>query len=185
MRIFPGSARIYSILVRSNIHICQPLSTPSSAAALLSPAAPFTGVKPNIYAYERTKCGSIDLVRAHHFRHRTHIQHTRAIEYSYLSAVVRTSVKTPTAMVRQLEITVEVAGVLSVLALGRGCSFSLVERGDEEAVAEPVATAISPDGLSDAENGAPAPRSVVSPLIRLAANMYGPGSYPHNPRVPT
>ena len=62
---------------------------PSSAAALLSPAAPpLTDVKPNIYEYERTKCGSIDLVRAHLSRYRTYIQHTRAIEYSYMSAVV-------------------------------------------------------------------------------------------------
>ena len=61
---------------------------PSSAAALLSPAARFTGVKPNIYECNRTKCGSIDLVRAHLSRYRTHIQHTRAIKYSYLSAVV-------------------------------------------------------------------------------------------------
>ena len=52
------------------------------------PRAPFTGVKPNIYEYKRTKCGSIDLVRAHLSRYRTHIQHTRAIKYSYLSAVV-------------------------------------------------------------------------------------------------
>ena len=52
------------------------------------PRAPFTGVKPNIYEYIRTKCGRIDLVRAHLIRYRTHIQHTRAIEYSFLSAVV-------------------------------------------------------------------------------------------------
>ena len=51
------------------------------------PRAPFTGVKPNIYAYKRTKCGRIDLIRAHLSRYRTHIQHTRAIEYSFLSAI--------------------------------------------------------------------------------------------------
>ena len=61
---------------------------PSSAAALLSPAARFTGVDPNIYECNRIKCGSIDLARAHLSRYRTHIQHTCAIQYSYLSAVV-------------------------------------------------------------------------------------------------
>jgi len=72
-----------------NIHIHQPFVPPSSAAALLlSPAARFTGVKPNIYECNRTKCGSIDLVCAHLCRYRAHIQHTRAIKYSYLSAAV-------------------------------------------------------------------------------------------------
>jgi hypothetical protein len=52
------------------------------------PRAPFTGVKPNIYEYKRTKCGRIDLIRAHLIRYRTHIQHTRANKYSYPSAVV-------------------------------------------------------------------------------------------------
>ena len=58
------------------------------ASALLSPAARFTGVDPNIYECNRIKCGSIDLARAHLSRYRTHIQHTCAIQYSYLSAVV-------------------------------------------------------------------------------------------------
>ena len=154
MRISSGIVRIYSILVRFNIHILQPLSprpqllcrgttvsrTPLVAACdshtrcshthVLRPAsrpcrrpratcalatrvptggeistnitrgsphpghggarprAPFNSVKPNIYEYKRTKCGNIDLVRAHLIRYRTHIQHTRAIKYSYLYAVV-------------------------------------------------------------------------------------------------
>ena len=61
---------------------------PSSAAALLSPAARFTGVKPNIYECNRIKCGNIDLVCAHLHRYRAHIQHTRVIKYSYPPAVV-------------------------------------------------------------------------------------------------
>ena len=52
------------------------------------PRAPFISVKPNIYEYKKTKCDNIDLVRAHLIRYRTHIQHTRANEYSYPSAVV-------------------------------------------------------------------------------------------------
>ncbi len=155
MRIFPGIARIYSILVRFNIHILQPLSPrphllrrattvsrtplvaasdshtrrshthvprpasrpcrrPRATCALATrvptggeistnitrrlprpghgvstrPRAPFTSVMPNIYEYKRTKCGRIDLVRAHLNRYRTHIQHTRANTYSYPSAVV-------------------------------------------------------------------------------------------------
>ena len=154
MHIFPGVVRIYSILVRFNIHILQPLSprpqllrrattvsrTPLVAACdshtrrshthvprpasrpcrrpratcalatrvraggeismnitrgsprpghgVTRPRAPFIGVKPDIYEYNRTKCGRIDLVRAHLIRYRTHIQHTRAIQYSYPSAVV-------------------------------------------------------------------------------------------------
>ena len=154
MRILSGIVRIYSILVRSNIHILQPLSrrpqllrrgttisrTPLVAASDAHtrrshthvprpasrpcrrpratgvptarvhtdgeistnitrgsphpvhggarPRAPFNSVKPNIYEYKKTKCGRIDLVRAHHIRYRTHIQHTRANKYSYPSAVV-------------------------------------------------------------------------------------------------
>ena len=154
MGILSGIVRIYSILVRFNIHILQPLSrrpqllrcattvsrTPLVAASDAHtrrlhthvprpasrpcrrpratcapttrvpaggeistnitrgsphpghggarPRAPFTSVKPNIYEYNRTKCDSIDLVRAHLCRYRTHIQHTRAIKYSYPSAVV-------------------------------------------------------------------------------------------------
>ena len=103
MRIFPGIARIYSILVRCNIYysyLSAVVPPSSSAAALLSPAARFTGVKPNIYACNRTKCGSIDLVRAHLSRYRTHIQHTRAIEYSYLSAVVPALLRRGTIVAR-------------------------------------------------------------------------------------
>ena len=154
MRMFPGIVRIYSILVRMNIHILQPLSPrpqllrrgttvsrtplvaasdshtrcshihvprpasrpcrrPRATCALATrvptggeistnitrgsphlrhggarPRAPFNSVKPNIYEYKRTKCDRIDLVRAHLIRYRTHIQHTRAIQYSYPSAVV-------------------------------------------------------------------------------------------------
>ena len=155
MHILSGIVRIYSILVRMNIHILQPLSprphllrrgttvsrTPLVAASdahtrclhthvprpasrpcrrpratctlatraptggeistnitrrsprpghgvSTRPRAPFTSVMPNIYEYRRTKCDRIDLVRAHLIRYRTHIQHTRAIQYSYPSAVV-------------------------------------------------------------------------------------------------
>ena len=154
MRILSGIVRIYSILVRINIHILQPLSprpqllrrattisrTPLVAASDshmrrshthvprpasrpyrrpratctptarvhtsgeistnitrgsphpgrggARPRASFTSVMPNIYEYKRTKCDRIDLVRAHLIRYRTHIQHTRANEYSYPSAVV-------------------------------------------------------------------------------------------------
>ena len=150
MRIISGIVRIYSILVRFNIHVLQPLAphppqllrrattvsrTPLVAASDshtrrshthvprpascpcrcpratcapttrvpaggeistnitrgsphpghggARPRAPFTSVKPNIYEYKRTKCARIDLVRAHPIRYRTHIQHTRANQYSY------------------------------------------------------------------------------------------------------
>ena len=62
--------------------------SPHSGHGGARPRTPFNSVKPNIYEYKRTKCGRIDLVRAHIIRYRTHIQHTRANKYSYPSAVV-------------------------------------------------------------------------------------------------
>ena len=53
--------------------------SPHPAHGGARPRAPFTSVKPNIYACNRLRCGSIDLVRPHLSQYRTHIQHTRAM----------------------------------------------------------------------------------------------------------